>query len=183
MNNHKLASIFILVLVGLMGFGVHKLRSKAVAARKASEEAKTQAYSANQQKKIAEIKLKTIDAKTAELRKVYTEWIPHFESFKTARAGEQRISDVVREGDVFLLSQRFNYQELDKDDLISHALVADLVISDDYSKTLNWLGKLEETIPSCRIAKCKIERGERGNNVNMELKVQVPVLRKNLGKK
>lgn len=182
MNNHKAASILILLIVGLMGFGVHKLRAKAVAARDAENVAKSQANEAEQQKKIAEIKLKTIDAKTAQLRKIYTEWLPHFESFKSSRAGEQRITDVVREGDVFLLSQRFNYQEIDKGDLISHALVADLVVEDDYTKTLNWLGKLEESIPSCRIAKCRIERGDRGNNVKMELKVQVPVLNKNLSK-
>lgn len=180
MNNHKAASILILLIVGLMGFGVHKLRSKAVAARNAANTAQTQAEQAEQQKKIAEIKLKTIDAKTAQLRKVYTEWIPHFEAYQSSRAGEQRITDVVREGDVFLLSQRFNYQEIDKGDLISHALVADLVVEDDYARTLNWLGKLEESIPSCRIAKCKIERGTRGNNINMELRIQVPVLNKPL---
>ena len=180
MNNHKVASILILILVGLMGFGVHKLRAKAVTAGNAAEEAKKQAEDAEQQRKIAEIKLKTIDAKTAELRKVYTEWIPHFETFKSARAGEQKISDVVRDGDVFLLSQKFNEQELDKDDLIGYALVADLTVEDDYSKTLNWLGKLEESIPSCRISKCRIERGDRGNNVKVELKIQVPVLKKSL---
>ena len=183
MNNHKAASILILVIVGLMGFGVHKLRSKAVAARDAAEVSQKQAEQSEQEKKIAEIKLKTLDAKTANLRKVYTEWLPHFESFGNARAGEQRITDVVRDGDVFLLSQRFNFQEVDKGDLISHALVADLVVEDDYSKTLNWLGKLEESIPSCRISKCRIERGDRGNNIHMDLKVQVPVLRTALSRK
>ena len=180
MNNHKTASLIILVFVGLMGFGVHKLRSKSVAARQASNAAKTEAEGAEQQKKIAEIKLKTVDAKTAELRKIYTEWIPHFDAYKNSRAGEQRISEVVREGDVFLSSKRFNYQELDKDDFITHALVADLVVEDDYARALNWLGKLEESIPSCRIAKCRIVRGDRGNNILMELKIQVPVLQKNL---
>lgn len=180
MNNHKAASLLILAIVCLMGFGVHKLRSKAVVARDAANEAKSQAEQAEQQRKIAEIKLKTIDAKTAQLRKVYTEWIPHFEGFRTSRAGEQRITDKVREGDVFLLSQRFNFREIDKGDFISHALVADLVVEDDYSKTLNWLGILEESIPSCRISKCKIERGDRGNNIKMELTIQVPVLNKNL---
>lgn len=183
MNNHKAATILILLLVGLMGFGVHKLRTKAVTAREATKAAKAQAEQAEQQEKIAEIKLKTIDAKTAHLRKIYTEWIPHFESFKSSRAGEQRITDVVREGDVFLLSQRFNYREIDKGDLISHALIADLVVEDDYAKTLNWLGKLEESIPSCRISSCKITRGDRGNNIHMELTVQVPVLNQSLASK
>ncbi len=183
MNNHKAASIVILVLVLLMGFGVTKLRSKAVAAREASNTAKAQAEQAEQQAKLSEIKLKTIDAKTANIRKVYTEWIPHFEPYKNPRAAEQKITDVVREGNVFLLSQRFNDQEIDKGSLISRALIADLVVEDDYSKTLNWLGKLEESIPSCRIKKCNIVRGDRGNNIRMELKVEVPVLKTSLAGK
>ena len=183
MNGHKAAAFIILLFVLLMGFGVHKLRSKAVSAHKASEAAKSQANQAEQQRNIAEIKMKTADAKTAELRKVYTEWIPHFEGFKSSRAGEQKISDVVRESDVFLLSQRFNYQELDKGNFISHALIGDLILEDDYSKVLNWMGRLEESIPSCRISKCKITRGDRGNNVRMELKVQVPVIKNSLATK
>jgi Sec-independent protein translocase protein TatA len=183
MNNHKAASILILVLVLLMGFGVTKLRSKAVAAREASDAVKIQAEQAEQQEKLSEIKLKTIDAKTATLRKVYTEWIPHFEAYRNPRIAEQKITDVVRDGDVFLLSQRFNEQEIEKGDLVSRALVADLVVEDDYTKTLNWLGKLEETIPSCRIKKCNIVRGDRGNNIKMDLKIEVPVLKISLASK
>lgn len=175
-----MACVLIMVLLGLMGFGVQKLRSKAVSVRNESNETKKKAEEAQQQKKIAEIKLKTIDAKTAELRKVYTNWIPHFEKYRNSRVGEQKISELVRQSDVFLLSQRFNYQELNKGDLVSHALSAELVVEDDYTKTLNWLGKIEETIPSCRISKLKIIRGDRGNDINMELSIQVPAVQSSL---
>lgn len=183
MNNLKAAAFLLLFLVLFMGYGVNIIRGKSAAAGEAAAAARAQAEQAEQSRKIAEIKLKTIDAKTASLRKVYTEWIPHFESFTTPRAAEQKISEIVREGNVFLLSQRFNYQEIDKHDLISHALVGDLEVVDDYAKVINWLGKLEESIPSCRISECKLERGERGNQINMKLKVQVPVLTKSLSAK
>lgn len=180
MNNHKMACILITLLIALMGFGVQKLRAKAVSVRNESNETQKKAEQAEQQKKIAEIKLKTIDAKTAELRKVYTNWIPHFEKYRNSRVAEQMISELVRDSDVFLISQRFNYQELNKGALVSHALNAELVVEDDYSKTLNWLGKLEEAIPSCRISKLTITRGDRGNDINMELQVQVPVVQQSL---
>lgn len=183
MNSHKTACVVILLLIGLMGYGVQKLRARAVTAKEAALSAKTEADQAEQQRKLAEIKLKTIDARTADLRKIYTEWIPHFEPYRNSRVAEQRISDSIREGDVFLLSQRYNYQELDKDDFISHALVADLVVEDDYAKTLNWLGRLEESIPSCRIARCRIIRGDRGNNIALELKLLVPVINRSLASK
>jgi hypothetical protein len=57
------------------------------------------------------------------------------------------------------------------------ALVADLVVEDDYSKTLNWLGRLEEAIPTCRIIRCQIVRGDRGNDVHLDLQIQIPILK------
>ena len=177
MSNHKIACLILSALVLLMGYSVTKVRGKAVLARQNSDMAKVQADATDQQKQIAEIKLKSLDAKTAELRNVYAEWLPHFEAFKNTGDGEQRIAEVVREGDVFLISQKFKSKKIVDGDLITHALNADLVIEDEYTKVMNWLGQLEEQIPSCRISKCVITRGDRGNNVHMELLIQVPVIK------
>jgi len=177
MSNHKIACLILSALILLMGYGVTKVRGKAVVARQNSDMAKIQADATEQQKQIAEIKLKSIDAKTGELRTVYAEWLPHFEAFKNTGDGEQRIAEVVREGDVFLISQKFKSKKINGGDLITDALNAELVIEDDYTKVMNWLGQVEEQIPSCRISKCVITRGDRGNNIHMELLIQVPVIK------
>ena len=177
MSNHKLACCILIGFIVAMFYGTQKMRTRAVSAREAAEETKNQAEMAEQQRRVAEIKLKTIDSKTTELRSVYHEWLPHFEAVQDPQAGEQRISELVREGDIFLLSQKYEERELDTDELISHAIVAILVIEDDYTKTMNWLGTLEEKIPACRISNCKITRGDRGNNIHVELTVHVPVLK------
>ena len=172
------------LIVGLMGFGVHKLRrqgSRSQGGLRSGRKIQGGTSRATE-RKLPKSSSRRSTSKTADLRKIYTEWIPHFESFKSSRAGEQKISEVqFARVTSFLLSQRFNYQELDKDDLITHALVADLVVEDDYSKALNWLGKLEESIPSCRISKCRIVHGETGGTTSTwNSRVQVPVLKKNL---
>jgi len=77
---------------------------------------------------------------------------------------------------VFLISQKFEAKEVDKTSIIAESLVGDLIVEDDYAKTLNWLGRLEESIPNCRITKCALTRGERGNDIHLELQVQVPIL-------
>jgi len=176
MNNHKTACLVLLLLVAGILYGVNQLRNATAAARQKADAKQIQAESAEQQAAMAEIQLKKLDANTAELRRVYAEWKPHFESHRSPRAAEQRIAEVIREGDVFLISQKFESRQFDKNDLISEALVADLVVEDDYTKTLNWLGRLEEAIPSCRITKCNLERGDRGNDIHLELQVQIPVL-------
>ncbi len=177
MNNHKMACVLLLVLIGAMLYGTQKMRSRAVAAQEAADATKNEATMAEQEKRVAEIKLKTVDAKTADLRRSYDEWLPHFNAVKNPESGEQRITELVREGDIFLLSQKYEEREIDPESMISRALVATLVVEDDYVKTMNWLGKLEESIPACRIAKCRLIRGDRGNNIHVELTVQVPVFK------
>lgn len=178
MNDHKSACLVLILLIAGMLYGVNQLRNSSISARSAAEAIQTQTEQAEQQTQLARIQLKSLEAKTAELRQVATLWKPHFDRLATAQDAEQRIVEVIRDGDVFLISQKFESRELDKEDMISQALVADLVVEDDYTKTLNWLGALEERIPNCRVSRCKLIRGDRGNDIHLELQLQIPVLKK-----
>ncbi len=177
MSNHKLACLVIGLIVFLMGFGVNKVRGIAVKAKQDGETARTEAETAERQRKFAEIQLQSLSAKTSQLRDSYDQWLPHFESFRNTGDGEQRIAEVIREGDVFVLSQKFKASKIEGNGFISHSLRADLIVEDEYSKVMNWLGKLEEQIPACQIAHCKITRGDRGNDVHLEMQIQVPIVR------
>ncbi|MDF1853743.1 MAG: hypothetical protein P1U85_23130 [Verrucomicrobiales bacterium] len=176
MSNHKVACFFLVLLIVGMLYGVNQLRNASVKARDAAEAAQVQAESAEQEAQLAQIQLKSLESKTAALRQISEEWKPYFERFATSQDAEQRLVEVIREGNVFLISQKFESREVDKEALISDALVADLVVEDDYTKTINWLGALEEQIPSCRISKCHLKRGDRGNDINLELQIQIPIL-------
>lgn len=178
MSNHKAACLILILFVVGMLYGVNQLRSASVTARERADVAQSQSESADQEAQLAQIQLKSLESKTAVLRQVSEEWKPHFERFATPQDAEQRIVEVIREGDVFLISQKFESKQVDKDALISNALIADLVVEDDYIKTLNWLGSLEEKIPSCRVSRCQLKRGDRGNDVHLELQIQIPVLKK-----
>lgn len=177
MKNHQSACFFLLFLTGAMLYGVNSLRNATAAARELAVQTLADAETAEQQAQLAEIQLKSLDAKTADLRLVYTEWKPHFESCRSPQDAEQRIAEAIRETDVFLISQKFEAKEVDRGAAISDALVADLVVEDDYSKALNWLGRLEESIPNSRITKCQIERGDRGNDIHLVVQLQIPILK------
>lgn len=177
MNNHKTACILLLALIAGILYGVNSLRNSTSAARETAQMSQTEAETAEQEAQLATIQLKTLDSKTAELRLVYGEWKPHFEAHRTPQDAEQRIAEVIREGDVFLISQKFETTEVGTGSIIEEALVADLVVEDDYTKTLNWLGRLEEAIPSSRIIRCQLVRGDRGNDVHLDLQIQIPILK------
>ncbi len=176
MNNHKSACFILLIFIAGMLYGVNQLRNSTSAARTASETARTDAETAEQQAQLAEIQMKSLDSKTSELRRIYSEWEPHFNAFQTQHDAERRVLELVREHEMFIVSRQFDQRELDKNEKISDALVGDLVFEDDYTKSLNWLGILEKSIPNCRITKCILTRGDRGNTINMELQIQIPLL-------
>ncbi len=177
MKNHQSACFLLLLLTAAMLYGVNSLRNATSAARESALQVQTEAETAEQQIQLAQIQLKSLDSKTSELRLVYGEWKPHFESYRSPQDAEQRIAEVIRDGDVFLISQKFEAREVDRGAIISDALVADLVVEDDYSKALNWLGRLEEAIPSCRITRCQVGRGDRGNDIHLVVQLQIPILK------
>ncbi len=176
MNDHKSACFLIILLIAGMLFGVNSLRNASTAAREVANGVRLEAEGAEQRAQLSDFQLKSLDSKTSELRTVYTEWTPYFESCRTPQEAEQKIVEVIRHGDVFTISQKFSQQELEREDQIKSALVADLVVEDDYAKALNWLGEIEKSIPHCRISKCVIMRGDRGNDVHMDVQVQIPIL-------
>ncbi len=178
MNNHKMACVFLMVLIAALVYGTQEMNHRAGESRQATEDAKAAAESAALQRQIAETNLIALETKTAELRKAYREWRPHFERVRSPQEGEQRIADFVRQGGVFLISQRFDLTQVsdDKTGAITRGLTAQLVFEDDYVKTLNWLGKFEEAFPGSRVNQCRLIRGERGNNIRLELKVVLPIL-------
>jgi len=84
MNNHKSACFLLLLLTGAMLYGVNSLRNATSAARDAAQMSQSEAESSEQKAQLAQIQLKTLDSKTAELRLVYGEWKPHFEKYRTS---------------------------------------------------------------------------------------------------
>lgn len=178
MNNHKMACVFLLVVIGGMLYGTQEMRNRTNAAREAAESAEREAEAAQMQRGIAETNLIGLERETFELREGFEKWFPHFSGATSPQEGEQRIADAIRDGKVFLLSNRFQMKEFAAEDkgILVGVLEGELDFEDDYVKTLNWLGKLEETVPNCRITSCNIIRGDRANNIRLKLKLEMPIM-------
>jgi len=56
------------------------------------------------------------------------------------------------------------------------SILASLVVEDEYSKVLNWLGSLEKKIPLVRITSCRISAANTGRQVHMEVALEVPLI-------
>jgi len=171
------SACFILVLlVVAFCFGANAFHAKTAAAQAAAEEARTAAMGAESKLVVARRDLSRLTQSTAGLRSYMEAWDVHLRATQSAQATEQRIVDLVKQGDIFTESQRFELVDRRDDKVIKSSLRAHITVKDDYAKALNWLGKFEESLPTSRISSCVLRRGESGNDVRMQLIVDLPIL-------
>jgi hypothetical protein len=104
--------------------------------------------------------------------------LPYLGSAGAVSKEEQKIFDLIKSAQIFASSQRTEVvaASSNKEAFIPKKLSAHLVIQDDYTKAMNWIGSLEEALPSCRIATMKMTRGVSRNDVKVEVTIDFPLI-------
>ena len=175
-----LAGIFLAVQLGMMF--QNKARAVDVEVEKARGEEKgleTQLAAENDI-------LTDLQRQSDELLKFVAKWKPFFALIEEKQSAETGISMKVREEGMLTLSQR--YQQVphkinNKDNVSLPVLIrATLLFDDNYSKLLNWFGTMEKIKPTMRVGRLALSKGSRGEDLRMELVLEIP-LRKGSGEK
>lgn len=185
MNHKHLAAIVILlacvlVVQGVLSFNKTVADKKAAAAR-ARQTAELSAITLRAQRNV----LEDLRAKTADLLTYLDAWEPHLARLSTADAGEVNINALLKQADLLLLSQRFELTTNQSggsvpsaaNETIPQIVRAHLTIEDDFVKSINWLGELESKLPTARLSNLEIARGQSGNDVRMNVVVDIPLAR------
>lgn len=114
-----------------------------------------------------------------DLLEFVKKWEPFFAVLDEQQAAETSISMKVREAQMLNLSQR--YQQIphkinNKDNTSLPILMrATLVFDDDYVKLLNWVGLMEKIKPTMRIGRLVLSKGSRGDDLRMDVTLEVPL--------
>ncbi len=177
MKEKQMPCIVLAIAVALLFFGTQKVRQKKVAMQKEADEAKEKAEASEFQRKTNETAMITLKQESDGLRQYFDRWLPYLSSMWNTEQEEQKITEIVKSGQVFATSQRTEVIANDNSrGFIPKRLRAHLVIQDEYSKTLNWLGNLEESLPSSRVSNYRLTRGLSGNDVQMEVTLDLPLI-------
>ncbi|MFT4546740.1 MAG: hypothetical protein ACI9UA_000737 [Pseudoalteromonas tetraodonis] len=175
MNNKQIACVVLSMIIGLMAFGTMKMKNKASAANDAKEAAASKADSADKGRKKAQLDL---DKKTREsqgLRDYLDEWQPYLMQTKTDTDAERMFVQKLKQDQLVIFKQGFDPVKMLKGSTIPSALRARVTFEDDYHKLLTWMGSLESSLPTSRVSSCRITKGQKGNEVKMELNAEVPL--------
>jgi hypothetical protein len=82
---------------------------------------------------------------------------------------------LVKQSDFFTESQRFEMLERRDDTVFKNALRAHIIVKDEYTKSMNWLASLEESLPTSRLSSLVVKRGDSGNDIQMTLVIDLPI--------
>ncbi|MFT5465970.1 MAG: hypothetical protein ACI8UO_001067 [Verrucomicrobiales bacterium] len=174
MKEKQAACLVLIILIAVFAFGTQKVyKLKSGASTKAADNSAA-AETAKQLFTMSQGALSRLKTSTKEVRDFHTEWEQHFNATANWQTTESRILDSIRHN-VFGEKQRFELLENKDNPFIKQTLRGHLILQDEYSKVLNWLGGLEESFPTSRITSCIITRGTAGDNIKVELIVDIPI--------
>lgn len=82
----------------------------------------------------------------------------------------------IRNNSLLTLSQKFEVRDNRTTPITPKSLLAFITVQDDYSKTMNWLGEIERTLPIARVTGCRFKKGDAGTRVNLEVHFEIPLI-------
>ena len=122
-------------------------------------------------------KMVILKRKTEVVRKYLSQWDPYINQIKSAQFGEAFINMKIKQAKIITISQTFDTVKRENGLAIPHMLNAQIVLEDDYVKVFNWLAKLESSVPSARVSSCKLTKGQSGNDLKMDLSIDLPIVK------
>jgi len=175
MSNKQIACVVLSMVIGLMAYGTLTMKKKLAAASAERDQAANKASAAEDARKKAKLDYDKKDRETLGLRDYLAEWQPYLKQTRNDSAAEGMFDQKLNQGNLVIFRQGFEPLKLDPASTIPSGLRARLNFEDDYHKLLTWLGSLESTLPTCRVSACRITKGQKGNDVKMELTAEVPL--------
>lgn len=127
-------------------------------------------------------KMVILKRKTEVVRRYLSQWDPYINQIKNAQFGEAFINMKIKQAKIITISQTFDTVKRENGLAIPQMLNAQIVLEDDYVKVFNWLAKLESSVPSARVSSCKLTKGQSGNDLKMDLSIDLPIVKDKKGK-
>ncbi len=178
MNSKHIAAGIVAVLIAVLIQSTLWVKNKKTAMQKDA--------SAQEREEVAATKLLTEDGRklgelknsSSQLIEFLQTWQPHFEAINTSQSAEVNFTMKIKEDNLINLAQRFEPVALKGNTSIPSAMRAYVTFEDDYVRLLNWLGGIEQQMPTVRVNNLRLIKGTRANDLRMEVTLEQPLLKK-----
>jgi hypothetical protein len=176
MNGKKMACVVLMMILAGIAYGAQIMQQHCKSMNAEAEASETDAKSAETQRTVVETSLKRLEFDTQELRQFLKVWEPTLSRMQGAQDADAALQGVLRNSGILTVSQKIELRDSREVKIIPKVLQCTVVVQDEYSKTLNWLGELERKMPYARVTVCRFKQGETGRQVNLELHLDIPIV-------
>lgn len=176
MNGKQLACVMLIAIIGIITYTGQMVHKKAAAVRAEAKAAQDAAQSADNDRQIAEITSKRVDAETSDIRRFLETWTPQIDNTQTSQEVEEAVQASIRNSKLYVDSQKFEAKAARAGKVIPKIVKASIIAEDEYPKTMNWLGDLEKKLPLARITVCRVTPGKDTKSIRMELSLEIPIV-------
>jgi len=179
MNAKQLGMVLVLVGILVMIQLGQVFRNKAATLNAEAEAAGKEEVSLTTQLQAEKNVYEDLQRQSKDLLAFVGKWEPFFAVIEEQQAAETGISMKVREAEMLNLSQR--YQQIPhkisnvENKSLPILMRSSLVFDDSYSKLLNWVGMMEKIRPTMRIGRLALAKGSRGEDLRMDVTLEVPL--------
>jgi len=175
-NSKHLATVVIGFLIICIVQGSLSMRG---AANKRQQEADAQRQAVN----VAQGQLTRESNQLDEFRKNSSQlvdylkkWQSFFSEVDSPQRAELNISLKIKDDNLVSLSQRYEMVTLKGNPTVNRTLRAYLTFEDDYTRLLNWLGRVEQQIPTMRIMSLQFTKGTAANDLRVMMVLDQPMI-------
>lgn len=175
MNSKHLACIVVgLLLLGMlqgtlwMNNRMTKMQGEAAAAEQKASAASFQLM--NEQRQLDALK-----ASSKGLIDYLTTWQPYFDAVDSSQNAELKISMRIKQDSLTSLSQRYEVVG-NTNKALPKVMRAHVSFDDNYARLLNWLGRIENQLPTMRIYSLRIAKGTGPDDLKVDAVFEQPLL-------
>ena len=178
MNQKHLASILLFAVIIGLAQGVLMLNKKRQAAMEAADSATGKLATATSMRTTAQTALDTTRESTAPLRKYYRMWLPEFEKTDTEIKAKDSFNNALKRlPDLVMFDKGMNPPAPNKEaSYVVQRSAGRAKFEGDYQKSIQLISMIEREIPTSRISSIEIRKGQRANDVEVQLLVEFPII-------
>lgn len=175
MNNKHIACTILGLCIAVMLWFTLQSHGKMTVMSAESSQAETEAMDADSRRQMKDAELARLRRDNAPLLNYLAAWKPYFDQTNTVNNAEAKLIGRAKDDGMVIITQALSENTVKDAKLISKTVKQNVTFEDDYIQCLQWIGNLEEAMPTARISGCNIAKGQSDNNIRMELVIEVPV--------
>jgi len=176
MNNKQVACGIIIFLIVCLVQGTLWMNGRMAGMQKEATAAKQKAEASARALRTEQKQLVDLRTSSEQLIEYLKVWQPYFDAVDSPQNAELKISLRVKEDNLVNLSQRYEVVG-QKNPSLPMVMRAYLSFEDNYSRLLNWLGRMESQLPTLRVSSLRLTRGTGPNDVKMDLILEQPLMK------